>query len=187
MDTNFLGCARQSCRPPIYAASQHNGLLLHVSSGAGRIVVPGCSFYCASKFAMEAMAESYHYELAQQGIDSSIVEPGAYKTPVFGNIVRASDTARTDTYGAANKSPASSSDPHQFRCRPTRSRRRRPPHRRNPAGQRQLRYRVSPADLGVDAINDLPPNPVRILQAFGLTAETTFTQLQAASTDYTPL
>ena len=31
-----------------------------------------------------------------------------------------------------------------------------------PAGQRQLRYRVSPADLGVDAINQSPRkcNPI---------------------------
>ncbi|PYX58372.1 MAG: hypothetical protein DMG76_09305 [Acidobacteria bacterium] len=30
------------------------------------------------------MAEAYSYELAAPGIESVIVEPGAYETPVFG-------------------------------------------------------------------------------------------------------
>src|SRR6266404_4581732 len=62
MDTNFLGPVR-----------------------VNRAVLPSAGFYCASKFALEALAESYSYELAAQGIESVIVEPGAYETPVFGN------------------------------------------------------------------------------------------------------
>ena len=185
MDTNFLGCVRVNRAVLPYMRRQHNGLLLHISSGAGRIVIPSFAFYCASKFSMEAMAESYHYELAQQGIDSSIVEPGAYKTPVFGNIVKASDTARTDTYGAANNIPgkisqiltSSAADPQEVADAVLHI-------VETPAGQRKLRYRVSPADLGVDAINDLTANiQSTMLQAFDLTAETTFTQRSAASTD----
>ena len=34
-------------------------------------------------------AEAYSYELASQGIESVIVEPGAYETPAFGNTVTA--------------------------------------------------------------------------------------------------
>jgi len=44
--------------------------------GAGYCVAGG--FYCASKFALEALAEAYSYELAAQGIESVIVEPGQY-------------------------------------------------------------------------------------------------------------
>ncbi len=60
---------------------QGSGLLLHVSSGAGRLVIPGMGLYCASKFAMEALAEVYRYELASLGIDSVVIEPGAYPHP----------------------------------------------------------------------------------------------------------
>ena len=185
MDTNFFGCVRVNRAVLPYMRRQHNGLLLHISSGAGRVVIPSFAFYCASKFAMEAMAEAYHYELAQQGIDSSIVEPGAYKTPVFGNIVMASETARTETYGAANNIPgkinqiltSSAADPQEVADAVLRI-------VETPAGQRKLRYRVSPADLGIDAINDLSATiQSRMLEAFGLTAETTFTQRSSASTD----
>jgi len=76
---------------------------MHISSGAGRIILPSAGFYCASKFAMEALAEAYSYELAGQGIESVIVEPGAYETAVFGNTVRAADEARTVTYGVVKR------------------------------------------------------------------------------------
>src|ERR1700732_2929237 len=103
MDTNFFGSVRVNRAVLPYMRRQRSGLLLHISSGAGRVVFPAFGFYCASKFALEALAEAYHYELAPQGIESSIVEPGAYQTAVFGNIVSASDPARTETYGAANE------------------------------------------------------------------------------------
>ena len=72
MDTNFIGCVRVNRAVLPFMRKQRSGLLLHVSSGAGRLVVPGFGFYCASKFAMEAMAEAYHYELAGQGIESAV-------------------------------------------------------------------------------------------------------------------
>ncbi len=185
MDTNFLGAVRVNRAVLPHMRSQHSGLLLHISSGAGRVVIPSFAFYCASKFAMEAIAEAYHYELAQQGIDSSIVEPGAYKTPVFGNIVVASDTARTETYGAANNIPgkisailtSSAADPQEVADAVLRI-------VETPAGQRQLRYRVSPVDMGIDAINNVSAGvQSKMLEGFGLTADTTFVQRSAASTD----
>src|ERR1700723_30259 len=101
MDTNFFGSVRVNRAVLPYMRRQRSGLLLHISSGAGRLVLPAMGLYCASKFAMESLAEAYHYELAAQGIDSTIVEPGAYQTAVFGNLVMAADQARTDTYGVA--------------------------------------------------------------------------------------
>ena len=103
MDTNFFGSVRVNRAVLPHMRHQRSGLLMHISSGAGRVVIPSFGFYCASKFALEAFAETYHYELAGQGIDSVIVEPGAYETPIFSKIVVGSDTARTETYGAANQ------------------------------------------------------------------------------------
>jgi ABC-type proline/glycine betaine transport system substrate-binding protein len=52
-----------------------------------------------------------------------------------------------------------------------------------PAGKRQLRYRVSPADQGIDAINALSATiQSRMLEGFGLTADTTFVQRSTATT-----
>ena len=55
------------------------GLIVHISSGAGRVGNPGLGFYSATKFALEALAEAYRHELASQGMESSIVEPEAVK------------------------------------------------------------------------------------------------------------
>lgn len=75
------------------------GLLIHITSAIGRIVYPGMGLYCASKFALEALAESYRYELAPLGVDSVIVEPGAYPTPFTGNAMGPGDRTRAPGYG----------------------------------------------------------------------------------------
>jgi len=48
-------------------AQQKSGLVMQISSGAGRVVFPCFGIYNASKFALEAMTEAYRYELAECG------------------------------------------------------------------------------------------------------------------------
>jgi NAD(P)-dependent dehydrogenase (short-subunit alcohol dehydrogenase family) len=184
MDTNFFGSVRVNRAVLPYMRRQRSGLLLHVSSGAGRLVIPTFSFYCASKFAMESLAEAYHYELAPQGIESSIVEPGAYQTPVFGNIVTAADQARTNTYGVTNEIAAkingllttAAGNPQEVADAVSRI-------VETPAGERKLRYRISPADLGVDEINDLCEQvQARLFEGFGIAANIAFARRSTAAT-----
>jgi NAD(P)-dependent dehydrogenase (short-subunit alcohol dehydrogenase family) len=184
MDTNFFGSVRVNRAVLPHMRRQRSGLLLHVSSGAGRLVIPTFSFYCASKFAMESLAEAYHYELAPQGIESSIVEPGAYQTAVFGNIVTAVDQARTNTYGVANEIAAkingllttAAGNPQEVADAVSRI-------VETPAGERKLRYRVSPADLGVDDINDLCEQvQARLFEGFGIAANIAFATRSTAAT-----
>ena len=59
---------------------QRSGLLIHVSSTGGRIIVPFVSPYSAGKAALEAFAEEFSFELAPFGIESIIVEPGGFLT-----------------------------------------------------------------------------------------------------------
>jgi NAD(P)-dependent dehydrogenase (short-subunit alcohol dehydrogenase family) len=61
--------------------------------------------YCASKFALEALADAYRFELAPLGIDSLIVEPGEYATPIFDKNLHPDDQSRIEGYGAAAKLP----------------------------------------------------------------------------------
>jgi short-subunit dehydrogenase len=58
---------------------RRSGLLIHMSSVAGRLVAPSIGIHCATKFALEAMAETLRYELSQLGIDS-VTERGASPT-----------------------------------------------------------------------------------------------------------
>ena len=63
---------------------QKSGLIISMSSVLGRLFLPTWSTYCASKAALEAMAESWRYELAAVGIDSVVIEPGAFpSTNIF--------------------------------------------------------------------------------------------------------
>src|SRR5260370_32920806 len=153
---------------------QRSGVLMQISSGAGRVVLPSAGFYCASKFALEALAEAYSYELAAQGIESVIVEPGQYETPVFGNTVTAADQARTDTYGAAKEIPAkvngalssTAGNAQEVADAVLRI-------IETPAGEKQLRYFVSPQDFGLNEINALAKKvQTGALEALGLSADT---------------
>jgi NAD(P)-dependent dehydrogenase (short-subunit alcohol dehydrogenase family) len=176
MDTNFIGPVRVNRAVLPHMRRQRSGVLMHISSGAGRVVLPSAGFYCASKFALEALAEAYSYELAAQGIESVIVEPGQYETPVFGNTVVAADQARTDTYGAAKEIPAkvngalssTAGNAQEVADAVLRI-------IETPAGEKQLRYFVSPQDFGLNEINALAKRvQTSVLEAFGLTADTKF-------------
>src|SRR5258707_2459756 len=176
MDTNFFGPVRVNRAVLPHMRRQHSGVLMHISSGAGRVVLPSAGFYCASKFALEALAEAYSYELAAQGIESVIVEPGQYETPIFGNTVTAADQARTDTYGAVKEIPAkinaalSSTAGNAQEVADTVLR-----IVETPAGEKQLRYFVSPQDFGLNEINAISKRvQTSVLEAFGLAADTQF-------------
>ena len=184
MDTNFLGPVRVNRAVLPHMRRQRGGVLMHISSGAGRVVLPSVGFYCASKFALEALAEAYSYELAGQGIESVIVEPGQYETPIFGSTVKAADEARTNTYGAVKEIPAkinaalSSTAGNAQEVADTVLR-----IVETPAGERQLRYFVSPQNFGVEEINALSKQvQASVIEAFGLAADTEFRKGKAAGT-----
>ena len=99
MDVNFMGPVRV-CRTVLpQMRAQRSGLLIHVTSIVGRLLFPGCAFYCASKFAHEALAEVLHYELTGTGVESVIVEPGPYPSQLLPNSPGPADLARNAEYG----------------------------------------------------------------------------------------
>jgi NAD(P)-dependent dehydrogenase (short-subunit alcohol dehydrogenase family) len=98
-DVNLFGVARVNRAVLPAMRRQHSGLLIHVSSAAGRIVPPCMAVYCASKFALEALADAYRFELTPFGIDSVLVEPGIHRTPILENFQPPADQARVADYG----------------------------------------------------------------------------------------
>jgi NAD(P)-dependent dehydrogenase (short-subunit alcohol dehydrogenase family) len=100
-DVNVYGVARVNRAVLPAMRKQRSGLLIHVSSSAGRVAAPGMAVYCASKFALEAIADSYRYELSPFGIDSVLVEPGMHRTPILEKFLPPADQARVSDYGAA--------------------------------------------------------------------------------------
>jgi NAD(P)-dependent dehydrogenase (short-subunit alcohol dehydrogenase family) len=57
------------------------GVVINVSSVAGRVSAPLNGLYSASKFALEALSETIHYEAGHFGVRCHIVEPGGVATP----------------------------------------------------------------------------------------------------------
>jgi NAD(P)-dependent dehydrogenase (short-subunit alcohol dehydrogenase family) len=58
-----------------------NGVIVNVSSVAGRVSAPLNGLYSASKFALEALSETIHYEAGHFGVRCHIIEPGGVATP----------------------------------------------------------------------------------------------------------
>jgi NAD(P)-dependent dehydrogenase (short-subunit alcohol dehydrogenase family) len=68
---------------------QKSGIIVNISSGAGRFGYPGGSAYVSTKFAIEGLSESMAYELEPFGIRVVLVEPGVIKTNFVNSIVAA--------------------------------------------------------------------------------------------------
>ncbi|MGD9537412.1 MAG: SDR family oxidoreductase [Alphaproteobacteria bacterium] len=98
-DTNFFGVVRMNRAVLPHMRARGTGFLIHMSSGGGRALLPCMAYYCASKFALEALAESYRYELGPIGIDCAIVEPGSYPSPFWGKEPGPADPSRAAGYG----------------------------------------------------------------------------------------
>jgi NAD(P)-dependent dehydrogenase (short-subunit alcohol dehydrogenase family) len=99
METNFwgvLGLTRALL--PTFRA-QRGGRIVIVSSNSAYAGEPANAIYVASKWAIEGWAESLMYEIAPFGIELSLVEPGSYKTEIWGSSPRIlpEDSAYRDT------------------------------------------------------------------------------------------
>lgn len=97
-ETNVFGAWLVNRAALPHMRQQGSGLLLHIGSIAGRIALPFLGLYGATKFALEALTESYCYELAPFGIDVAIIEPGTFPTPISANSQRAADGQRFALY-----------------------------------------------------------------------------------------
>ncbi len=175
LDLNIVGTVRTAKAVLPLMRAQKKGLIIQVSSGAGRASFPGFGVYHASKWGLEGLSESMRYELAPLGIDVVLVEPGPFSTNFFGNIVTGQNIEITDAYqhvdaffegfqnqvkGAFEDSNAPT-DPmlvvHAFEKLID-----------LPAGQRPLRTMVG-LDFGLQALNDAV-EPIRkgVLNSMGI-------------------
>lgn len=82
-ETNVFGPHRmaRAVLPAMRAAGK--GQLFQISSQLGRVIFPGLGQYSPTKFALEAMSESLAYEVAADGIEVTIIQPGGYPTKIW--------------------------------------------------------------------------------------------------------
>jgi NAD(P)-dependent dehydrogenase (short-subunit alcohol dehydrogenase family) len=97
-ETNLFGAVRMNRAVLPSMRQRKAGMLVHISSVAGRSVGPGMAVYCASKSALAMLAEAYRYELAPFGIDSLLIEPFVYPTGIHERFSRPADESRAAEY-----------------------------------------------------------------------------------------
>jgi short-subunit dehydrogenase len=156
--------------------AQKSGLIIQLSSIAGRLAVPGFGIYHASKWAVEALSESLRCELGPLGIDVAIVQPGPFSTNFLPGLVLATNEEVSKAYehvnafseGFATNAQAAFADENA----PTDPMIVVKTFERlidAPEGKRPLRT-IAGMDFGVQAINDaMEPFRIGVLESFQIT------------------
>lgn len=104
METNLFGLIGMTRAVIPVMRKQQQGLIINLSSVSGLSGFPGYAPYAASKFAVEGFTESLRHEMTSFGIRVVLVEPGAYRTPIWdkglGEIHRSDDSPYKDKLDA---------------------------------------------------------------------------------------
>lgn len=83
-DVNVIGVLATTKAVLPFFRSQRSGIVINISSIGGRITFPLGSLYHGTKFAVEGLSESLHFELRPLGVSVKIIEPGMVKTDFAG-------------------------------------------------------------------------------------------------------
>jgi len=81
------------------------GLVINVGSILGRVTLPFFGLYGASKYAVEAMTDSYRYELSELGVDVVLVQPSAYPTNMYAAAQKPANGELAKSYGETAEVP----------------------------------------------------------------------------------
>ncbi len=85
-ETNFFSIVRIIQEVTPIMRRQASGIIVNISSVAGRMGLPGSPAYISSKFALEGLGECLRYELGMFGIKTTLIEPGVIKTNFFDSM-----------------------------------------------------------------------------------------------------
>ncbi len=104
-DVNVIGLHRVTRAVLPHLRRQNDGLIVNIGSILGRVTFPFFGLYGASKFAVEALTDSFRYEVSQLGIDVALVQPSAYPTQMYASAAQPADTGRAAEYGTVGEIP----------------------------------------------------------------------------------
>ncbi|TMV48969.1 SDR family oxidoreductase [Paenibacillus mesophilus] len=121
METNFFGVVAMTRAVLPIMRGQRSGTIVNIGSVSGRVGFPGYAPYAASKFAVEGFSESLRHEMSPFGVRIVLVEPGAYKTPIWNKGLANIRTSPDSPYGRklqavlkySERAAAAAPDPRQ--------------------------------------------------------------------------
>ena len=110
LETMFFGAAALTRAVLPQMRERRSGTIVQITSVGGLITAPGFGPYCAAKHALEGLSEALAAEVAPFGIRVLIVEPGAFRTSLFGSAFRSMPElgAYAETVGPTRKYAAES-------------------------------------------------------------------------------
>jgi NAD(P)-dependent dehydrogenase (short-subunit alcohol dehydrogenase family) len=99
METMFFGAVSLTRAVLPQMRERRSGTIVQITSMGGLTTAPGFGTYCAAKHALEGLSECMAQELAPLGVRVLIVEPGAFRTELFGSRFRS--MPEMDVYAAS--------------------------------------------------------------------------------------
>lgn len=84
-ETNVFGLLNVTRAVLPAMRAKRKGHVINISSLGGYRSAAGFGVYCSTKFAVEALTEGLHAELAPLGIHATVVEPGYFRTDFLDN------------------------------------------------------------------------------------------------------
>jgi NADP-dependent 3-hydroxy acid dehydrogenase YdfG len=159
-DVNVMGALRINQAVLPHWRARRAGYVIYISSVGGTVVYPFMGMYGATKAALNALAETLHYEVYSLGIDTTIVQAGMHATGLREHVQIASRPQMTQSYGMAGAiaqgfvdnfsavlAPGVAGDPQQVADLIG-------DLIAQPAGQRPLYQTIGPYTEGLAQVND---------------------------------
>jgi NAD(P)-dependent dehydrogenase (short-subunit alcohol dehydrogenase family) len=87
-DVNVFGAVAMMKAVLPFMRARRRGHILNITSMGGHITMPGITYYCGSKFALEGISESLGKEVAPLGIAVTAVAPGSFRTDWAGRSMQ---------------------------------------------------------------------------------------------------
>lgn len=87
-DVNVFGAVAVTKAVVPYFRQRRLGHIINITSMGGQITMPGISYYCASKFALEGISDTLSKELKPFGIFVTAVAPGSFRTDWAGRSMQ---------------------------------------------------------------------------------------------------
>jgi NAD(P)-dependent dehydrogenase (short-subunit alcohol dehydrogenase family) len=116
-ETNLFGVMRVTQAVLPIMRKQKSGIIVNMSSGAGRFGYPNGSAYVSTKFALEGLSESIAYEVEPFGIKIVLVEPGFVRTN-FSNVVAKKSQSTNSQYSKMTEKMAASIEQMKLKSSP---------------------------------------------------------------------